>query len=89
MEGGTAAVEEGGAGEPAALSGSACGAATGVVGVIWVRMASRCAMNHALTCGSIAWGSPPIRKARSLFLFFAAVAVLRSEERRVGKECRL
>ena len=53
-------------------SAVAVAVAVGVgAGAIWLRITRCCAMNHALTSGSIASGLPPMRKARSLFLFFA------------------
>ena len=52
----------------------------GVVGVavcIWFMMRPRSAMYHALSCLSLLWSmsAPPIRKAMSVFLFFAATFV--------------
>ena len=61
----------------------AVGAGAGVVGVVgvvvcsWFRMRPRSAMYHALSCSSLLWSmsAPPIRKAMSVFLFFAATLV--------------
>src|SRR3954470_333918 len=58
-------------------------AVVGVVGVIGVavgssfRMRLRCTRYHALSFSSLLWSmsAPPIRKAMSVFLFFAATLV--------------
>ena len=43
----------------------------------WFRMRLRSAKYHALTASSVLWSmsAPPSRKARSVFLFFAATLV--------------
>ena len=43
----------------------------------WSRMRPTCARYHALTASSVLWSmsAPPSRKARSVFLFFAATLV--------------
>ena len=60
--------------------GVGVGVRVGVGGLVegsWFRMRSRSAKYHALTASSVLWSmsAPPSRKARSVFLFFAATFV--------------
>ena len=60
--------------------GVGVGVCVGVGGLVegsWFRMRLRSAKYHALTASSVLWSmsAPPSRKARSLFLFFAATLV--------------
>ena len=63
-----------------AASSLGLGGDVGVGGVVegsWFRMRPRSTKYHALTASSVLWSmsAPPSRKARSVFLFFAATLV--------------
>ena len=57
--------------------GGVCVSVGGLVEGSWFRMRPRSAKYHALTASSVLWSmsAPPSRKARSVFLFFAATLV--------------
>ena len=58
-------------------NGGGVGVGVGIDADISFRMRSRCPMYHAFTLSSIVAGLPPMRNARSVFLFLAAMVVLR------------